>query len=59
MIPGSKVFSVMNADRWTVAVPIRRAHPIIGSTLIDKNDYPREAFAEALLRYLEENLASP
>jgi len=59
MIPGSKVFGLMNADHWAVAVPIRRAHPIIGSTLIDKNDYPREAFAEALLRYLEEDLASP
>lgn len=56
IIDGSKVFAVLNADHWAVAVPIQRTHPVVGSTLLDQNDYPREAFLEALLRYLEEQL---
>ena len=32
--------------------------PIIGGTLVNRNDYPREAFMEALLRYIEEDLAA-
>ena len=43
-------------DHWALAVPVARAHPLFGSTLIDKNDYPREAFMEAMLRYLDETL---
>lgn len=56
MIPGSKVFAVLNADHWAVAVPIQRTHPVVGSAVLDQNDYPREAFLEAFLRYLEEQL---
>jgi hypothetical protein len=56
IIPGSKVFAILNADHWAVAVPIQRTHPIVGSTVLDQNDYPREAFLEAMLRYLEEQL---
>lgn len=56
-VPGSKVFAVANADHWAIAVPVARTHPIIGGTLINRNDYPREAFMEALLRYVEEDLA--
>lgn len=59
MVPGSKVAAVVNADHWAVAVPVTRTHPLIGGTLVDKNDYPREAFLEAMLRYLEEDLAGP
>ncbi len=29
---------------------------MIGGTVINRNDYPREALLEALLRYLEETL---
>lgn len=56
MIPQSKVFAVVNADHWAIAVPIQRHHPILGSTLVNRNDYPREAFMEAILRYVEEDL---
>jgi hypothetical protein len=59
MIPGSKVIALANADHWAIAVPVARSHPLFGSTLIDKNDYPREAFLEAMLRYLDEDLADP
>ena len=56
IIPGSNVFAALNADHWAVAVPVKRSHPVAGATLVDQNDYPREAFLEALLRYLEEDL---
>ncbi len=56
IIPGSKVFALLNADHWAVAVPVARNHPVAGSTVLNHNDYPREAFLEAVLRYLEEDL---
>lgn len=56
MIPGSTVAALVNADHWAVAVPVKRSHPIIGSTVVNRNDYPREALLEAMLRYIEEDL---
>ena len=56
-IPGSTVMAVVNADHWAVAVPIQRSHPFVGATFVSRNDYPREAFLEAILRFLEEDLA--
>jgi hypothetical protein len=56
-VPGSKVAAVANADHWAIAVPVERSHPVIGATLVDQNDFPREAFLEALLRYVEEDIA--
>jgi hypothetical protein len=57
MIPGSTLVAYANADHWAIAVPVARTHKFIGSTLVDQNDYPREAFLEALLRFVEEDLA--
>lgn len=57
LIPGSTVMAVVNADHWAVAVPIQRSHPFVGATFVSRNDYPREAFLEAILRFLEEDLA--
>jgi len=56
-VPGSRVFAVANADHWAIAVPVARSHAFVGSTLVNRNDYPREAFVEALLRYVEEDLS--
>jgi pimeloyl-ACP methyl ester carboxylesterase len=56
IIPGSTVTAFVNADHWAIAVPLARNHPIIGGTVVNHNDYPREAFLEALLRYVEEDL---
>jgi hypothetical protein len=28
-------------------------------TVVDRNDYPREALFEAIIRYIEEDLADP
>ncbi|MDH4104939.1 MAG: lipase family protein [Gammaproteobacteria bacterium] len=57
IIPGSTLLGFLNADHWAVFVPIDRTHDVIGSTLVNHNDYPREALMEALLRYMEEDLA--
>jgi pimeloyl-ACP methyl ester carboxylesterase len=55
IIPGSTLVGFLNADHWAVAVPIDRAHGVIGSTFVNHNDYPREALLESLLRYVEED----
>ncbi|MGB5292398.1 MAG: hypothetical protein WBN41_13230 [Lysobacterales bacterium] len=56
VIPGSTLMGFLNADHWAVAVPIARSHSFIGSTFVDKNDYPREALVEAVIRFVSEDL---
>jgi len=55
-IPGSTLVGYLNADHWALAVPIARTHDIVGEILVDRNNYPREALHEALLRFVEEDL---
>ena len=57
VIPGSALIGFLNADHWAPMVPIARSHPSIGATLVNHNDFPREALLEALLRLVEEDLA--
>ena len=59
IIPGSTLLGFINADHWAIAVPIARSHSFVGSTFVDKNDYPREAMIEAVLRFVREDLARP
>lgn len=56
MIPNSTLVGFINADHWAVAVPVARSHSTLGKTFVDKNDYPREALFEAVLRFVEEDL---
>ncbi len=56
MIPNSTLLGFVNADHWAIAVPVSRSHTFLGKTFVDKNDYPREALFEALLRFVEEDL---
>ena len=58
IIPGSTLLGCVNADHWAVAVPIARTHPAVGATIVNHNDYPREALLEAILRFVEEDLAT-
>ncbi|WP_205629946.1 hypothetical protein [Dechloromonas denitrificans] len=58
VIPGSSLLGYINADHWALAVPIARSHAWLGSTLVNHNDYPREALLEAMLRFVEEDLAA-
>jgi hypothetical protein len=58
LIPGSSLLGYLNADHWAIAVPVGRSRPFVGNLFADRNDYPREALLEALLRLIEEDLAS-
>ena len=58
ILHGSALLGFINADHWAVAVPVNRSHPAIARTLVDRNDYPREALMEAVLRHVEEDLAT-
>lgn len=57
VIPGSTLIAFLNADHWAVAVPVAEAHPFIGQLFVDQNNFPRQALSEALLRFLDEDLA--
>ena len=57
VIPGSALVGYVNADHWALVVPIARQHDTIGSLFVTQNAYPREALSEALLRFIEEDLA--
>jgi len=58
VIPGSTLLAYLNADHWAVAVPIAKTHPFIGRSFVDRNDFPRAALTEALMRFVEEDLAA-
>ena len=55
---GPALLGFVNADHRAIAVPVDRSHPAIGSTLVNHNGYPREALLEAVLRFVEEDLAT-
>jgi hypothetical protein len=59
IVPGSDLLGYLNADHWALAVPINRTHSTIASMFVTQNAYPREALLEALLRFIEEDLAKP
>jgi hypothetical protein len=56
VIPGSTLLGYLNADHWAIAVPVAEEHPFIGRHFVDKNDYPRQALAESILRFVEEDM---
>jgi len=59
VIPGSAIVGYINADHWALAVPLARTHPTIGAMFVTQNAYPREGMTEAILRFVEEELAIP
>lgn len=56
VVPGGALVAYLNADHWAVAVPIARTHTTIAQLFVTQNAYPREALAEAILRFVEEDL---
>jgi hypothetical protein len=58
LIPGSTLVGYVNADHWAIALPIARSHPAVGALFVTENAYPREALMEAVLRFVEEDLAA-
>lgn len=57
VVPGSTLMGYVNADHWALTLPISRSHEVVGSLFVTKNAYPREALLEAVLRFIEEDLA--
>jgi hypothetical protein len=58
VIPGSTVLGFFNADHWAMSVPIARQHEVSKAIFADENDFPREIALEAILRFIEEDLAT-
>jgi len=58
IVPGSALLAYVNADHWALAVPVARTHPMVGTLFVSQNAYPREALMEAILRFVEEDLAA-
>ncbi len=56
IIPGSTLLGYANADHWAIALPITRDMPTVSKTLISRNEFPREIFLEAIVRFVEEAL---
>jgi dienelactone hydrolase len=56
IVPGSALLAYLNADHWAAALPIARSHRTVGSLFVTQNAFPREALAEAILRFVEEDL---
>jgi len=56
VIPGSTLVGYLNADHWAIAVPIAESHAFIGKHFADRNNYPRQAIFESVLRFIEEDL---
>ena len=57
VIPGSTLLAYINADHWSMMVPIARSRGFIGATFVNHNALPRELLLEAVLRFVEEDLA--
>lgn len=58
VVPGSVLMGYVNADHWALAVPVSRTHTTIASLFVTQNAYPREALTEAILRFVEEDMAT-
>ena len=58
VIPGSTLLGYLNADHWAASVPIAEDHPFIARHFVDRNTFPREAMAEALMRFIEEDIGA-
>jgi hypothetical protein len=59
VIPGATLLAYVNADHWAMGVPVTTQGGFAEATFANRNEYPRAALMEALMRYLEETLAVP
>ncbi|HMK60551.1 MAG TPA: hypothetical protein VK452_05320 [Dissulfurispiraceae bacterium] len=56
IIPGSVLMGYVKADHWAIAMPFSRETPLLASTLINYNSFPREILLESVLKFVEESL---
>ena len=59
VIPGATFLGYVKADHWAVAMPFSQDMPLLSSTVLNKNKFPREVLLEAVIRFVEEKLLSP
>ena len=53
--PRGTLLGFANADHWAVALPFHEDLPS-ASTLVTRNEFPREVLLEAAVRFVEEAL---
>ena len=58
IIPGSKLLGFVGADHWAIALPLSRELPKGRYLGVDRNEFPRDALLEAIVRTIEEDLLS-
>jgi hypothetical protein len=58
VVPGSTLVGYLNGDHLAVVMPVARTHPTVAATLVTQSAYPREALAEAILRFVEEDFGT-
>jgi hypothetical protein len=57
LVPGGVLLGYVNAEHWAVALPIAESNEVLGRTLANRNEFPRDALWEALVRYVAWDLA--
>ncbi len=58
IVPGSKLLGFARADHWAIALPVGSEMPKAAVLGFNRNDFPREALLEAVVRTVEEDLLS-
>jgi hypothetical protein len=58
VIPGAMLLGYVNADHWSVAVPIEEKRPVLATLVTGHNWFPRDALIEAITLYVSEQLAT-
>jgi len=53
VIPGSTLLGYVNADHWAISTDLGASPYALVRSLADQSDFPREALAEAVLRFVE------
>lgn len=59
ILPQSTLLGYLRGDHLAVAVPVAEKLPWLAKDRVDRNDFPRAALLEAVLRYLDEALPDP
>lgn len=56
ILPGGKLLGFARADHWAVALPFAQDMPRTRRLGLNRNEFPREALLEAIVRTVEEDL---
>jgi hypothetical protein len=56
LITSSLLLDYINEDHWAVAIPLNWNYPFSASNFVDKYTFSREIPAEAIVRFIEDDL---